>query len=126
MDEVADLLELSAAAAAGSSHVQHLRQLGLQPAQIILVDFMVEAYTALAEDRADFVLADSTSARTFLRDMPDFHVALTLPGEDHYGIALPKGSELLPLLDRFLEEAQDSGFLNSVIEKNLHLGAENN
>jgi polar amino acid transport system substrate-binding protein len=119
VQDASQLREMSAAAAAGSSLVVHLEELGLEPAQIILVDFTVETYTALVEDRVDFVLGDSSSAGAFLLDMPNFHIALTLPGKDLYGFALPKGSELLPLLDSFLADSQDSGTLDRILEHNL-------
>ena len=114
-----DLGALMTAVPVGSSHVGHLLRLGVDPAQIVYVDFTIEAYSALADDRVDFVLGDSTSAQISLLEMPNFHIALTLPGEDHYAFALPKGSELMPLLNQFLDEAQRTGELDDLIDTNM-------
>lgn len=117
--KIEDLAEHTAVTIAGSSHQEQLRGLGFPEKQEKHVEFTSEYYTEISEGNADFAVVDSITAARDLADFPDLEIAFRLPGEEHYGIALPPGSDLLPLLDRFLARTKANGELQRVIERYL-------
>lgn len=107
-----DLKKKIGAVAAGSSHLETLRRLGVPDGQIRQVDFTIEAFADVLEDNSDFMLTDSTSALRFLQAEPKLRVILELPQGQDFGIAVRKGEdELRGELDRFLEGMERSGDL---------------
>lgn len=112
-----DLEGQIAAVTAGSSHEQRLLSMGFPAASILHVDFSFEAYAAIVEGRADFTLADSTSAYRILDQTPQLQAAFRLDDEDHYAVAVPPGSELLPLLDQVLHQLESSGELDRILAR---------
>lgn len=93
----------------GSSHQATLNHLGIPKNRQRLVEFTSEYYTAIEEGDADFAVVDSITAARDLGDFPTLEIAFQLPGDEHYGIALPKGSDLRPVLDRYLTAREKSG-----------------
>lgn len=99
----------------GSSHEERLLALGVPREQHFHTAFMLENYIAVDEGDADFALVDSGSAERVLPKMKSLEIAFRLPGEEHYGIALPPGSDLKPRLDAFLEKLEASGELAEIV-----------
>lgn len=116
---VADLAGKRAAAIPGSSQEEHLRELGVASEKILAVDFRLETYTAVMDGEADFTLADSSSAMRFLHGYPKLRIAFRLPGEDEYGFAVPRGSDLREALNRFLAEMKTTGALERIIRRHM-------
>ena len=113
-DEIQSLADLKyrvGAVGTGSSHEQRLLQLGIASELLRRYDFPIEAYGAVADGQAEYLMADSSSAATVLRDEPALKLAFSLPEEHFFGIALPLESDLLPELDRYLLELEASGEL---------------
>ena len=116
---VADLDGRTAATIAGSSHSERLAALGIPEARMLYVDFTSAYYTAILEEGAEFAVVDSITAARDLAEFPDLEIAFRLPEEEHYGMALPPGSDLLPVLNRFLAGLKKSGELQRLIDRNL-------
>jgi polar amino acid transport system substrate-binding protein len=110
-----DLEGKTAGAIAGSSQEEHLRQLGFDDEHIRHASFVLENYQAVADGKVDFIVVDSTSAMRLASQFDGLEVAFELPGEDPYGVAVRPDSDLLPLLDRYLAEARDSGRVDELI-----------
>lgn len=111
----ADLDRAVAANLRGSSQEEHLRRLGFTDERIHFKEFTLEAYDAVLEGTADFTLVDSDSAYSFVSENRDLQIAFRLPGgEDPYGFALTKGSDLLPSLNAFLDRLEESGELDRI------------
>lgn len=113
---VADLRGKLAATVPGSSHQEHLEALGFDDLRFNDgMDFVLESYQAVAYGEADFTLVDSGSAETVLARYPELGerlaVAFEFPDRDHYGIAVPPGSDLLPELDAFITAKREAGEL---------------
>ncbi len=115
----ADLADKVAVTIQGSSHQETLGQLGIPEKQQRFVEFTSEYYTTLEEGQADFAVVDSVSAARDLADFPTLAVAFQLPGDEHYGIAMPPGSDLRPVLDRFLTALEKSGELAEIMRRYL-------
>ncbi|MDY7093269.1 MAG: transporter substrate-binding domain-containing protein [Acidobacteriota bacterium] len=110
-----DLDQAIAANLPGSSQEEHLRRLGFTDERIHFKEFTLEAYDAVLEGTADFTLVDSDSAYSFMSENRNLKIAFRLPGvEDPYGYAVPKNSDLLPPLNTFLEELEESGELSRI------------
>jgi len=116
---VADLAGKTAAAIPGSSQEEHLRGLGIAPDKLLSVDFRLETYTAVMDGEADFTLADSSSAMRFLHEYPKLKIAFRLAGEDAYGFAVPRDSDLREPLNRFLAEMKKNGELERIIRRHM-------
>jgi ABC-type amino acid transport substrate-binding protein len=110
-----DLDKAVAANLRGSSQEEHLRRLGFTDERIHFKEFTLEAYDAVLEGTADFTLVDSDSAYSFVSENRNLQIAFRLPGgEDPYGYALPKNSDLLPPLNAFLDRLEESGELDRI------------
>lgn len=118
---VRDLEGKRAAAARGTSHDEQLRELGFDDERILATQFILDNYTAVAEGEVDFTVVDSTSARRVLGEYPELgaslEVAFEFPERDHFALAARPGSDLLPVLDRFLTELEESGELERIVRK---------
>jgi len=119
IDSVDDLPGHTAVAIPGSSHEEHLRRLGIAGEDIYPVEFTSEYFTAVEDRDADFAIVDSTTARRNLGNLSRFVVAFQLEGEDPYGWAIPKGSDLRGELGAFLEEVRASGELQEILDRHL-------
>ncbi len=116
ISSIEDLRGKVAAAVPGSSHEERIRALGYEDLRFhAAIDFTLESYQAVAYGEADFTLVDSGSVS---RVMPKYselrkrlHIAFEFPQPETYGIALRKGSDLLPVLDAFLEGKRARGEL---------------
>ncbi len=116
---VEDLTGGTAAILKGSSHEEHLRQMGIPPQQILAVEFNHENYTAVLEGDADYTLADSISVMRFLSGQPQLKVAFRLPGRDDYGFAVRRDSDLRQHLNRFLAKLRGGGELERIIRRHM-------
>lgn len=97
----------------GSSQEEHiLKDLGFPPEQVTYRDFLLENYDAVIEGEVDFTITDSDGAFAFLPESTKLRIAFALPGSsESYGYAVSRGSDLLPVLDTFLEGLEASGEL---------------
>ncbi len=119
IESPADLTDKVASTIPGSSHEEHLRRLGVPAARLFRVSFVFEDYTAVLDGDADFTLVDSSSAERVLPKLKELEIAFRLPGEDHYGFAVPPGSNLIAYLNRFVAEMKRSGRLQEIIHRHL-------
>lgn len=107
-----DLAGKTAAVLQGSSQEEHLRRMGFGDDRLKYQEFTLENFDAVITGRADLALLDSDSAYSFLEKSTGLKVAFAVPdGEEHYGVALPKGSDLVGPLNTFLAELEASGEL---------------
>lgn len=108
---LADLKYRVGAVGAGSSHEERLLKMGIATEMLRRFDFTIEAYGAVVDGQAQYLMADNSSAATVLRDEPELKIAFSLPEQHFFGVAVPKGSDLLPALDQYLAEIERSGEL---------------
>lgn len=120
--ELTDLAGKMAALVPGSSHEEFLAELGISREWFVPVSFRSECYYALTEGQADYTLVDFSSAKRVLPKMPDLKVAFRLPDDDYYGFAVPPGSNLRPVLNRFLLELKTSGGMAEIIDHHEEIG----
>ena len=114
----ADVANKKAVAIPGSSHEEYLRELGLGKEQLVPAEFTSEYLTTLAEGQAELAVIDSDRVELDLAAFPELEVAFKLPKDDHYGIALPKNSDLLPAINSWLAEIQKNGELAEIFRRN--------
>lgn len=106
-----DLKYRVGAVGAGSSHEERLLKMGVATEMLRRFDFTIEAYGAVADGQAEYLMADNSSAATVLKDEPGLKIAFSLPEQHFFGVAVPKGSDLLPALNQYLAEIEKSGEL---------------
>ncbi len=119
-DEIRGLADLKyrvGAVGKGSSHEERLLKMGVASEMLRRYDFAIEAYGAVADGQAEYLMADNSSAATVLKEEPGLKIAFSLPEEHFFGIALPPGSDLLAALDEYLAEAERSGELDRLRER---------
>lgn len=113
-----DLRGKRAATVRGSSHEEHLRELGFTDEQLVFVEFTLENYQAVAYDDADVTLVDSGSAEKVLPQYEALRERLKVgfdsPARDHYGIAVRPDSDLLDALNAFLDREKAAGRLTGL------------
>jgi ABC-type amino acid transport substrate-binding protein len=120
IENVDQLAGKRAAVIEGSSHHEQLLAMGVPPESISFVNFTLECFTAVADGTADYTVVDSIAAANGLAAEPRLRIAFRLPGDDHYGFAVPKDSpELLAALNVFLDEMRQSGKLDEIVSRHL-------
>lgn len=117
MKSLADLQGKVVAVAAGTSLEEDLRQLGVGEERIHPVEFTLEALILVADGEADLALVEADEALTLLPVNPGLQIVYELPEKEEYGIAVPRGSDLLEPLNRFLEQMLASGELRRLSER---------
>jgi len=122
MKSLADLQEKVVAVAAGTSLEEMLRQLGVAEEKIYPVEFTQEALILVADGEADLALVEDEAAATLLPSISGLDVVYRLPEKEEYGIAVPRGSDLLEPLNRFLEQTRERGDLQRLVER-FHLAS---
>ena len=112
---VDDLAGKRGAVVTGSSHDQRLRRLAPPGLQVVDVEYTLEALESVQSGQADFALVDSgtikTASRKYFEIEQALKTAFSFPDEEAYGVALRKGSDLLPLLNAYLKRLKESGEL---------------
>lgn len=101
----------------GSSHFQTLVDMGIEPERIVARDFTLELYNALADGEADFAVVDHDSLLQLGDEYPTIRQVYRYPGDDRFGVAVRRGSDLLPRLDAFFERLEESGQLGEIIRR---------
>ena len=101
----------------GSSHLERLKTLNLNPT-IQLTKFVLEGYTAVTEGQADYTLMESRAevGEPVSAIYKDLRVAARV-NETGYGIAMRKGSDLKAPLDAYLAGLRDSGELEKILSR---------
>ncbi len=117
----ADLAGKTGSTVPASSHHELIK--AIPNVKIHFVDFARWNLDSLVEGTADFTLLDEPQAWALLKVYPDLEVAFELPEVDSYGFAVAPGSDLLPLLDRYLDEMRRSGRLEDIVRRYLGPGA---
>ncbi len=103
----------------GSSHQEFLLKMGLAASDLRHVEFTSEYFSAILEEEPEFALMDSNTAASGLRIYPDLEIAISLEGDDSYGVAVPKGSDLLDQLNRFFELDETQRELERLVTRHL-------
>jgi ABC-type amino acid transport substrate-binding protein len=114
---LADLKYRVGAIAAGSSHEERLLKMGVASETLRRYDFAIETYGAVSDHQAEYLMADSSSAATVLKEEPGLKIAFSLPEEHFFGVAVRPGSDLLPVLDEYLLAIEKSGELAKLRER---------
>lgn len=112
----ADLPRARGAVMAGSAQEEKLKSLGVQ--DLVRMELVsTECYGLLRDGAADFCLLGLSSTERV--DEAGFTEAFRYAAVDQYAVALLPGSELLPILDRYIEDLRTSGKLQSIIDTHL-------
>ncbi len=116
---VEDLNNKRGAVVTGSSHDQRLRRLAPPGLEVVEVDYTLEALETVQSGKADFALVDSgtikTSTAKYFEIKEQLRTAFSFPDEEAYGVAVRKGSDLLPRLNTYIERLKASGELDRII-----------
>ena len=114
-----ELTGLRAAVVEGTNHERFLRDLGVRDEQLVHVAFTLDVYNAVNDGDADYALVDHESVVRLLDEFENIEVAFRLEGEDRFGIAVRQGSDLLPVLNAWLEAMRAEGELDALIDAEL-------
>jgi ABC-type amino acid transport substrate-binding protein len=114
---IADLKGKKVAVIDGSSHLERLKALNLDP-QIIATKFALEGYSAVVEGQADYTLMESRAAvgAPVSPQYDALRVGVRV-NETTYGIAMRKGSDLKAPLDAYLDGLRKSGELDRILAR---------
>jgi ABC-type amino acid transport substrate-binding protein len=114
---IADLKGKKVAVIEGSSQLERLKTLNLNP-QIVLTKFVLEGYAAVTEGQADYTLMESRAAvgEPVSTQFDALKVGVRV-NETGYGIAMRKGSDLKAPIDAYLEGLRKSGELDRILAK---------
>lgn len=114
---VADLAGKKAALLSGSSHVEFLKQ-NVPGVEIQATGFDLESFEAVENGSAEYALVDTTvpPGEPVGALHPDLKIALRLR-EVGDGVAVRKGSDLLPRLDSYLQQLEKSGELQRILDR---------
>ena len=116
---VEDLKDKRGAVVTGSSHDQRLRRLAPPGLKVVEVDYTLEALESVQSGKADFALVDSgtikTSSAKYFEVKERLRTAFSFPDEEAYGVAVRKGSDLLPRLNSYIERLRSNGELDRII-----------
>lgn len=120
IDSESDLTQYRGSVVEGSSHDQRLRRL-VPKEQVVYVSYTTDALSKVQDGEADYALVDSATFVTASRKYPEMkkslEVAFNFPDEEAYGIAVRKGSDLLPPLNAYLHRLKSSGELDRLIRE---------
>jgi ABC-type amino acid transport substrate-binding protein len=114
---VADLAGKKAALLSGSSHIEFLQQT-VPGVEIQTTGFDLESFEAVESGSAEYALTDTTVSPGEPVDAlhPDLKIALRLR-EVGDGVAVRKGSDLLPPLESYLQRLEESGELKRILDR---------
>jgi ABC-type amino acid transport substrate-binding protein len=119
MKSIADFANKHTAIVAGSSQMKYIEDLHVPGLQVTPTDFTRDAILAVRDGSVDFTVADTPNAARFLREFATLKAAFELPGAPGCGYALPKGSDLMPVLDALLARLSKDGTLKRTLDKYL-------
>ena len=107
----------------GSSHIEFLKSV-VPDARIVPLKFDLECLDAVEDGTVDFTLKDTPVPPGEMVDAlhPGLKVAFRLR-EIGDGVAVRKGSDLLPRLDAYLAAVKQSGELERIMQRNGFLAA---
>lgn len=113
----ADLKGKTCAVAPGTSLNDSLKAIAPE-AKTVVKPFPLATYVAVAEGEADCALSENATpvGKTLSPPLPELKVAFRVRQFD-YGIAVPKGSDLLGPLNAYLEEVKRSGELDRLTDR---------
>lgn len=114
-----DFEDTTGAMVEGSSQLKYIEDLVIPNLRIFPTAFTRDAMLMVRDGEADFSITDSPNATKFAREIPDLKIAFNLPGEQPYGFAVPKGSDLRDELSAFVEAIENDGTLQAIVEKFL-------
>lgn len=76
-----------------------------------------ELFARVSEGTADFSVADSPMAVAYLESFPNLEIAWPLADKLNYVFALPKGSDLTPLLNAHIQKLKTSGAFYALLAR---------
>lgn len=76
-----------------------------------------ELFARVSDGSADFSVADSPMAVAYLESFPNLEIAWPLADKLNYVFALPKGSDLTPLLNAHLQKLKSSGAFYALLAR---------
>lgn len=114
---IADLKGKRVAVIEGSSHLERLKALNLDP-EIRLTRFVLEGYDAVNEGQAEYTLLESRAevGQPVSAQYGGLKVGVRV-NETSYGIAMRKGSDLKGPLDAYLDSLRKSGELDRILAR---------
>ncbi|MCH9651127.1 MAG: ABC transporter substrate-binding protein [Deltaproteobacteria bacterium] len=121
--QATDLAGLRAAIIPQTSLVEDLAALQIDGVQRVEVDIILEAYEAVSEGRADFLLDYlSSGVANFLSLFDNLEIARSLPAADTFAIGLRPGSDLEEPINQVIEKLRSSGRLEQIMSLPAALG----
>ncbi len=114
---LADLKGRRVAVMKGSSHLEFLSALNLNP-EIRLTGYNMESYNAVLETQADYALMDSRAAvgEPVSAQFSDLKVGVRVHRSDQ-GVMVRKGSDLKAALDAYISSLRASGELEKILAR---------
>lgn len=102
----------------GTATVDYLKE-NVPGAKLKLFPNIDNAFLELATGRVDAVVHDTPNLQYFAKTGGKGRVKVvgSLKSGDYYGIAFPKGSELVPAVNKALKTLQDNGQYDAIYEK---------
>lgn len=112
----ADLVGKKIACQLGSTMEIWLKKNGFAK-QTVAMDNNIQAIEALKAEHVDVVLVDGAQGNIFSKKNAHLASKIIDQSEDGYGIAMPKGSPLLPEINQAIQKLKKSGEITKLEEK---------
>lgn len=113
-----DLKGKRAALMEGSSHYEVMKRRGLPDESIVPVEFTIGGLVAVQDGEAHYTLVDAYGTEAEVALPRGLEKAFVLPGEvGGIGMALPRGSDLVTVVDRVIAKLRTSGELDAIIDR---------
>lgn len=103
----------------GASSAGYWTELTRPEGEILHTEFTIGVISLVADGEADIGVEDWILIKHHVDRLPDLEILFTVPVDDHYGIVFQKDSELVPLMDEILAEAEQSGELQRILDRHL-------
>lgn len=113
-----DLQDKLVAVKIGTATVDYMKE-HVPGAKLKLFPNIDNAFLELATDRVDAVVHDTPNVQYYAQTAGDGKVKVVgaLKSGDYYGVAFPKGSELVPVVNKALKEIKESGEYDKLYKK---------
>lgn len=114
----ADLADKMVAVKIGTATVDYMKS-DVPDAKLKLFPNIDNAFLELATKRVDAVVHDTPNVQYYAQTAGNGQVKVvgSLKSGDFYGIAFPKGSDLVPVVNKALAEIKDNGVYDKLYEK---------
>lgn len=114
----ADLKDKMVAVKIGTATVDYMKE-SVPEAKLKLFPNIDNAFLELATGRVDAVVHDTPNVQYYAQTAGKGKVKVvgSLKSGDYYGVAFPKGSELVPVVNKALKEIKDNGTYDKLYKK---------